>query len=454
MNNKVNNYKKRTPKLKQRVSQVVIVLTDALCIFVALFLSYTLHALYNGIQRDVAETLTLTLSVLPIYTLIVLGVFSYDKLYFNRYDFWQETKIIFKSLFLSFVLLIAYVNLVTQEKTYETTILVSYVFLLFLLPFSKHFVKLQLFKRGYWKLGVKVLSTKKDIDCKILNNPYLGYIASNRKKADIVLIDSSSYKVEEFKKIIELEIRKRQKVMFVPIVNNYQFKPSDIFELSTEGMNVILIENRLKSKYRLIMNKVYNLVLAIVSVPFFLPLIGTVAILIKRDSKGPVFFMQDRITQAGKHFKVYKFRTMFTQDIQEKVLADYLEKNPQEIENYKIYAKYENDPRITKIGHFLRKTSLDEVAQVINVFKGEMNFIGPRPYMVEEKQKMTQEEFDTIHTVKPGITGLWQVSGRNELTFQERVDLEKWYVLNWSIWEDFVIFNQTFGVLLKKTGAK
>jgi len=451
---KQDHHKKRTPKMNARVSMILIATVDLLCIFVSLFLSYTLHGIYHGMQRDAIDILNLVLSVLPLYAVIVFGVFSYEKLYFNRYDFWQETKIIFKSLFLSFVLLIAYVNVVTQEGIYETTILVSFVILYFLIPFTKYFLKLQLFKIGYWKKGVKVLSKRENITYKIFNNHYLGYIKSKRKKANVVLIDSASYTPEELKKMIAKEIPRREKVMFIPVIDNYQFRPSDIFEFSTEGKNLILIKNRLKSKYRLILNKVYNFVLAIVSIPFFLPIIGIIAIVIKRDSKGPAFFTQDRITQHGEHFKVYKFRTMFTQDIQEKVLADYLEENPQEVENYKIYAKYENDPRITKIGHFLRKTSLDEVAQVINVFKGEMNFIGPRPYMVEEKEKMTQEEYETIHTVKPGITGLWQVSGRNELTFQERVDLEKWYVLNWSIWRDFVIFNQTFGVLLKKTGAK
>ena len=136
------------------------------------------------------------------------------------------------------------------------------------------------------------------------------------------------------------------------------------------------------------------------------------------------------------------------------ILEKYLKENPKEIEYYKTYHKYQNDPRITKIGTFLRATSLDEFPQFFNILRGDMNLIGPRPYMLSEKEKIGKINEDTILKVKPGITGLWQVSGRNELTFQERINLDKWYIQNWSLWMDFVIFMKTINVVLSKVGAK
>ena len=137
----------------------------------------------------------------------------------------------------------------------------------------------------------------------------------------------------------------------------------------------------------------------------------------------------------------------------DEILQNYLKDNPDEIEYYNKYHKYKNDPRVTKIGRFLRTSSLDELPQIINVLKGEMSIIGPRPYMVSEVEKLKDKK-DILLKVKPGITGLWQVSGRNELSFKERMELESWYIQNWSLWLDFVILMKTVKTVLKKTGAK
>ena len=137
----------------------------------------------------------------------------------------------------------------------------------------------------------------------------------------------------------------------------------------------------------------------------------------------------------------------------EVILKDYLKKHPEETLYYAKYHKYQNDPRITKIGVFLRKSSLDELPQIINVLKGEMSLVGPRPYMLEEAEKL-REELPIILLVKPGITGLWQVSGRNHLTFEKRKELDVWYIQNWSLWSDFIILLKTIKVVLNKKGAR
>ncbi len=137
----------------------------------------------------------------------------------------------------------------------------------------------------------------------------------------------------------------------------------------------------------------------------------------------------------------------------DEILREYLALNPQEVDHYSRYHKYRDDPRVTKFGRFLRSTSLDELPQILNVLRGDMSIVGPRPYMVNEVDKLGEFR-DTILRVKPGITGLWQVSGRNNLTFQERMELESWYIKNWSLWGDFIILLKTFSVVFRRVGAK
>jgi undecaprenyl-phosphate galactose phosphotransferase len=137
----------------------------------------------------------------------------------------------------------------------------------------------------------------------------------------------------------------------------------------------------------------------------------------------------------------------------EELLQTYLKKYPDEINYYNKYHKYQNDPRITKIGKILRATSLDELPQIINIIKGEMSWVGPRPYMLNESEKLGKN-LPFILRVKPGITGLWQVSGRNNLTFKERNELEVWYIKNWFLWDDFVILIKTIKVVFLKVGAR
>ncbi len=135
------------------------------------------------------------------------------------------------------------------------------------------------------------------------------------------------------------------------------------------------------------------------------------------------------------------------------VLQSYLKAHPEEKMYYQKYHKYQNDPRVTRVGKILRKTSLDELAQLINVLKGEMSLVGPRPYMLSEAKKLGRYK-EIILKVRPGLTGLWQVSGRNNLTFKERNELEVWYIKNWSLWDDFVILVKTMKVVFFKEGAK
>jgi undecaprenyl-phosphate galactose phosphotransferase len=185
--------------------------------------------------------------------------------------------------------------------------------------------------------------------------------------------------------------------------------------------------------------------------PLFLFIHLFITVAIKFDSEGKVFFKQPRLGKDKSEFLCYKYRTMYNNS--DNLLKEYLQNNPDEIEYYEKYHKYRSDPRVTRVGKLLRATSLDELPQILNVLKGEMSLVGPRPYMLNELDRLG-EKSKFILKVNPGITGLWQVSGRNNLTFEERNELEVWYIKNWLLWDDFVILIKTIKVVLMKIGAK
>lgn len=164
----------------------------------------------------------------------------------------------------------------------------------------------------------------------------------------------------------------------------------------------------------------------------------------------PIIFTQNRIGKNGKEFKFYKFRSMVPNA--DEVLFKMLEENKEIAEEYKKNKKLKNDPRITKVGHFIRRTSIDELPQLLNVLKGDMSLIGNRPYLPREKEDMG-DSFDEIVKTKPGITGYWQVSGRSNATFERRLELEKYYSNHYGFRMDIKIFFKTFKAVFGGHGA-
>jgi lipopolysaccharide/colanic/teichoic acid biosynthesis glycosyltransferase len=169
---------------------------------------------------------------------------------------------------------------------------------------------------------------------------------------------------------------------------------------------------------------------------------------IKLTSKGPVFFRQTRVGKNGRTFTLYKFRTMYQDAEQRK--QELLSKN----ESNEFMFKMSDDPRITTVGHFLRRTSLDELPQFINILKGDMSLVGTRPPTVDEYQRYNSRHSCRL-SMTPGLTGMWQVSGRSDITdFDDVVRLDMEYIDNWSIKKDFKILLQTVGVVFTGKGAR
>lgn len=203
-----------------------------------------------------------------------------------------------------------------------------------------------------------------------------------------------------------------------------------------------------KGNYELY-KRVFDLCFAILLLPFLIPLMALIAILIKFDSRGPVFFAHRRIGKDGISFHCYKFRTMVQNADQ--LLSKVLQ-NEEAQEEWKKDFKLREDPRITRIGKFLRRSSLDELPQIFNVFLGNMSFVGPRPIVAAEVKRYGKD-FIYYTAVKPGITGLWQVSGRNDTDYKMRIALDREYSSVQSVKEDIKIIIKTIPTVFTKKGA-
>jgi len=385
---------------------------------------------------------------------ILVALLYYEGIYTHRYDFWQEMYKILRALFIGFLIVLAILTLTKTNTVYSRAFITIYfTTAIVLFPLFKRYSKKLLFMFKFLRqkvLIVGISEEKKKLKNEIEENWYLGQ-ESVLLNYDTVIIISKGISIEKVNQYISFYINHSKELYLIPFITNINFAHSNILEFANIRLNAIQVENKLLIFKNILVKNIFDKIFAIIIFIPFSILHAVISVFILLDSSGNVFFRQKRLGKDGKIFFVYKYRTMYENG--NKILEAYLKNNVKEEEYYNIYHKYQNDPRITKIGKILRSTSLDELPQIINVLKGEMSIVGPRPYMIEEEQKM-KEDKEFILKVKPGITGLWQVSGRSELTFDERIELEKYYIKNWSLWIDFIILIKTIKVVLLKVGAK
>ncbi len=386
---------------------------------------------------------------------IIFFMFVFEKIYFIRYDFWGDMKRVLKGLIFSSFAVFTVITLVKISDEYSRTfILLFFTIAIFIVPFFKRIFKMLLFQSDIFKVKVKIVADGQryeTLNSEIKDNWYFGF-KSVEENYDMVLISSNKFDIDELQRTIKYYTKKTKDIYVIPYMDHLDFSHTEIVDYSNIRLSALHIENRLLNYKNTLIKYLFEKILVLFIFPFALVVHLFISLAIKVDSKGSIIFKQKRLGKNSREFSCYKYRTMYVDNGE--ILDEYLQKNPDEVEYYETYHKYKNDPRITKVGNFLRKTSLDEFPQFYNILRGDMNLIGPRPYMLGEKDKIGEFNEELILKVNPGITGLWQVSGRNELTFKQRVDLDVWYIQNWSLWMDFVIFMKTIKVVLLKVGAK
>ena len=231
--------------------------------------------------------------------------------------------------------------------------------------------------------------------------------------------------------------------MNVNLTNESVIENIAILKLPSKGYRDLLGKN---IPYRIV-KRTADVTLSAIAMVLLLPILAIIAIAIKLDSKGPVFFKHTRIGKDGKIIKIYKFRSMV--DNAEDLINRF---TPEQMKEYKENYKLTEDPRITKVGKFLRKTSLDELPQLINIFKGDLSIIGPRPVVADELKKYGPN-IDKFLSVTPGLTGYWAANGRSNTTYEQRMQMELFYVDNLSFKMDAKVFVKTIESVVSGRGA-
>ncbi len=238
-------------------------------------------------------------------------------------------------------------------------------------------------------------------------------------------------------------------VSVIPTLRGVPLDSTDMSFIFSHEVMIFRVQQNLAKWSSRILKRVFDIFGSLSIIVILSPLLLYISLKVKRDG-GPAIFGHERIGKNGKPFKCLKFRSMVVNS--KEVLESLLKNNMEAKAEWDATFKLKDDPRITKIGAFLRRTSLDELPQLFNVLKGEMSLVGPRPIISAELERYN-DEIDYYLLSKPGMTGLWQVSGRSDVDYDTRVYLDAWYVKNWSMWNDIAILFKTISVVLKKEGA-
>jgi Undecaprenyl-phosphate galactose phosphotransferase WbaP len=283
----------------------------------------------------------------------------------------------------------------------------------------------------------------------VIHDTSIGPEIVHRYKIRMAMVAMPDIDEQKQKHILNNSVSAFRYNAFIPIYTNTVNIWASVRDFG--GILGLATSNRLKMPWNLLIKRFMDIVVVILGGLILLPFLLLIALLIKITSPGPVLFKQERPGKDGEHFTFYKFRSMVI-DAEER-LKVLLESDPKIKHEWEENRKLQKDPRLTAIGRFLRRTSIDEFPQLINILKGEMSFVGPRPVIDDSEMEKYGENFANAFSIKPGLTGLWQVSGRSDTEYKERIAYDTYYIQSWSIWLDLWIIFKTFGAVLVGRGA-
>ncbi|HDT6510888.1 TPA: undecaprenyl-phosphate galactose phosphotransferase WbaP [Klebsiella aerogenes] len=401
--------------------------------------------------------------------------------YFYRKTFWFELKEILRTLVIFAVIEMA---VMAFAKWYFSRYvwLMTWMFAAALVPLSRMSVKYALNAFGVWmrdtwiigngknardayrainsenNLGLKVVGFISSDDelklgASIDSIPVITTDASwlaniDRRTQFIVAVESHQGDIRN-KWLREFMIRGYRYVSVIPTLRGMPLDSTDMSFIFSHEVMIFRVQQNLAKWSSRIIKRVFDIAGSLGIIIILSPLLIYISSKVKKDG-GAAIYGHVRVGKDGKPFKCLKFRSMVVNS--KEVLDELLASDPDSKAEWDATFKLKNDPRVTKIGHFLRRTSLDELPQLFNVLKGEMSLVGPRPIITAELERYN-DEVDYYLLSKPGMTGLWQVSGRSDVDYDTRVYLDAWYVKNWSMWNDIAILFKTISVVLKKDGA-
>lgn len=480
----ISTYKKRTLRLEYFLNTILIGIEYLLYIvgFLSLFFirvlpDYEIHSI-TGLFKNWG-----TLPVAKDYLLLLGVIFAIYAIYTTHHGLYkwdrdiklvEETISVGKATFFSFLIALGLIFFLKTGIVYSRLVIFAFAVLIVIIAFISRLLR----------LGVMLLLTRADIYSKnvliigagrvgeeIRDNlfggktngyRFVGFLDDFKNGEEHVL--GSIDQIERLLQLYEIHeiyitIPSERKVIndLITKIRKYDVRIRiipEMFELVTSGVVfdqaydypcIELVKTPLRG-LNLILKRAFDLILSIMGLIVISPLLAAVAICIKLDSKGPVIIKQKRIGKNGAPFNMYKFRSMV--ENAEQLQMELATQNEADGPVFKI----KNDPRITKVGRFIRKYSIDELPQLMNVVIGQMSLVGPRPPLPKEVELYTDYEWRRLD-IRPGITGLWQINGRSDLPFDEWVKLDLYYIEHWSLGLEMKILFKTLPIVLKGTGA-
>ena len=401
--------------------------------------------------------------------------------YTYRKPFWFELKEILRTLVIFFVIELA---IIAFSKLYvsRTLWMLTWFWAVFLVPLVRVSLKKLLLKLNLYQKDTIIIGSgrnAKDVYRALADESYLGFSLCyfvlsdtipedgmgeikviDAKNKDIISLLQLDTKTVQFILVLDDEIlldswlrylalNKCRSVSVIPNIRGIPLYGTDMSFLFSHEMLLLRVNNNLAKRSSRILKRTMDIVGSLAIITLLSPVLLYLYFSVKKDG-GNAIYGHPRIGRNGKTFKCLKFRSMVMNS--KEVLDELLRTDPEARAEWEKDFKLKNDPRITKIGAFIRKTSLDELPQLFNVLKGEMSLVGPRPIVAEELDRY-QDDVEYYLMAKPGMTGLWQVSGRNDVDYSTRVYFDSWYVKNWSLWNDIAILFKTVNVVLKRDGA-
>ncbi|HCD3631081.1 TPA: undecaprenyl-phosphate galactose phosphotransferase WbaP, partial [Klebsiella pneumoniae] len=387
--------------------------------------------------------------------------------YFYRKTFWFELKEILRTLVIFAIIEIAVIAFTTWSFSRALWV-ITWIFILLLVPFSRILTKYLLNKLGYWQRDTWIIGSgnnaieayKAIISEQNLGLKIIGFIASeggvragetingikvisndidwlrgeDKKTQFIVAVESHQSEMRN-SWLRNFMIQGFRYVSVIPTLRGMPLDSTDMSFIFSHEVMIFRVQQNLAKLSSRTLKRLFDIIASIAIIILLSPVLLYICRQVKKDG-GPAIYGHERIGKDGKPFKCLKFRSMVTNS--KDVLNELLQNDPEAKREWDTTFKLKNDPRITKIGAVLRRTSLDELPQLFNVLKGEMSLVGPRPIITAELERYN-EEVDYYLLSKPGMTGLWQVSGRSDVDYETRVYLDAWYVKNWSMWNDIAI---------------
>ncbi|VUT02173.1 undecaprenyl-phosphate galactose phosphotransferase WbaP [Klebsiella spallanzanii] len=401
--------------------------------------------------------------------------------YFYRKTFWFELKEILRTLVIFAIIEIAVMAFATWSFSRYLWVL-TWVFVLFLVPVSRMTTKrvldaFNLWRRDTWIIGsginaheaYKAINSERNLGLiivgfihsdggtpigeeidglPVLENDLNWLLTKDKKTQFIVAVESHQSEIRNTW-LRNFMIKGYRYVSVIPTLRGMPLDSTDMSFIFSHEVMIFRVQQNLAKWSSRALKRLFDIVGSVAIIIVLSPVLIYISRKVRKDG-GPAIYGHERIGKGGRSFKCLKFRSMVINS--KEVLSELLENNPVAKEEWNATFKLKHDPRITKIGGFLRRTSLDELPQLFNVLKGEMSLVGPRPIIKAELERYN-DEVDYYLLSKPGMTGLWQVSGRSDVDYETRVYLDAWYVKNWSMWNDIAILFKTITVVLKKDGA-